>query len=140
MKVLFEKKGPIAYVTINRPERLNACDFEAYELLATIWREFRDDPALRVGILTGARSARAVTSRPIMSNVLPRNRRINSFRSCSTSTNQSSRRLTDTRTAAAWNKHSAVTCASRRSMRNLGWAKYVWAGSLVVVEPSDCHA
>jgi enoyl-CoA hydratase/carnithine racemase len=28
MKVLFEKKGPVAYVTINRPERLNACDFE----------------------------------------------------------------------------------------------------------------
>jgi enoyl-CoA hydratase/carnithine racemase len=53
-KVLFEKKGAIAYVTINRPERLNACDFETYGLLAEIWREFRDDPALRVGILTGA--------------------------------------------------------------------------------------
>jgi len=54
MKVLFEKKGPIAYVTINRPERLNACDFETYGRLAEIWQEFRDDPALRVGILTGA--------------------------------------------------------------------------------------
>src|SRR6185369_17481386 len=54
MKVLFEKKGPVAYVTINRPERLNACDFETYETLAQIWREFRDDAALRVGILTGA--------------------------------------------------------------------------------------
>jgi len=52
-KVLFEKKGAIAYVTINRPERLNACDYETYALLAEIWREFRDDPALRVGILTG---------------------------------------------------------------------------------------
>ena len=47
-KVLFEKKGPVAYVTINRPELLNACDFEAYGRLAQIWREFRDDPALRV--------------------------------------------------------------------------------------------
>src|SRR5216684_7780064 len=54
MKVLFEKKGPVAYVTINRPERLNACDFETYEMLAQVWTEFRDDPALRVGILTGA--------------------------------------------------------------------------------------
>ncbi len=27
MKVLFEKRNHIAYVTINRPERLNACDF-----------------------------------------------------------------------------------------------------------------
>jgi len=54
MKVLCEKKGPIVYVTINRPERLNACDFETYRRLAEIWREFQDDPALRVGILTGA--------------------------------------------------------------------------------------
>jgi len=54
MKVLFDKKGPIAYVTINRPERLNACDFETYETLAQVWREFRDDSTLRVGILTGA--------------------------------------------------------------------------------------
>src|SRR5215471_2269803 len=53
MKVLFEKKGAIAYVTINRPERLNACDFETYETLAKIWGEFRDDPTLRVAILTG---------------------------------------------------------------------------------------
>lgn len=54
MKVLFEKKGPVAYVTINRPERLNACDYETYARLAEIWIEFRDDPALRVAILTGA--------------------------------------------------------------------------------------
>ena len=42
MKVLFEKKNHIAYVTINRPERLNACDFEAYGRLAEIWTEFRE--------------------------------------------------------------------------------------------------
>ncbi len=54
MKVLFEKRGAIAHVTINRPERLNACDHETYARLADIWREFHDDPALRVGILTGA--------------------------------------------------------------------------------------
>jgi enoyl-CoA hydratase/carnithine racemase len=54
MKVLFEKKGSIAYVTINRPERLNACDGETYRRLAEVWQEFRDDPAMRVAILTGA--------------------------------------------------------------------------------------
>src|SRR5580704_2564465 len=54
MKVLFEKKDHIAYVTINRPERLNACDFEAYGRLAEIWTEFRKDADLRVAILTGA--------------------------------------------------------------------------------------
>jgi enoyl-CoA hydratase/carnithine racemase len=53
MKLLFEKKGPVAYVTINRPERLNACDFETYARLAEVWREFRDDDGLRVAILTG---------------------------------------------------------------------------------------
>ncbi|MGE0825224.1 MAG: enoyl-CoA hydratase/isomerase family protein [Candidatus Binatia bacterium] len=52
-KVLFEKKDRVAYVTINRPERLNACDFETYERLAEIWREFRDDSSLYVAILTG---------------------------------------------------------------------------------------
>src|SRR5271169_3147273 len=54
MKVLFEKKNHIAYVTINRPESLNACDFEAYGRLAEIWTEFRNDADLRVAILTGA--------------------------------------------------------------------------------------
>ena len=54
MKVLFEKRAHIAYVTINRPERLNACDFEAYARLAEIWTEFRDDVDLRVAILTGS--------------------------------------------------------------------------------------
>jgi enoyl-CoA hydratase/carnithine racemase len=54
MKVLFEKKGSIAYVTINRPERLNACDFETYGRLAEVWEEFRRDSELRVAILTGA--------------------------------------------------------------------------------------
>src|SRR3984885_3437033 len=53
MKVLFEKRNHIAYVTINRPERLNACDFETYGRLADIWTEFHDDADLRVAILTG---------------------------------------------------------------------------------------
>lgn len=53
MKVIFEKKGPVAYVTINRPERLNACDFETYTRLTEIWSEFRDDSSLRVAIFTG---------------------------------------------------------------------------------------
>ncbi len=53
-KVLYEKRGQIAYVTINRPERLNACDYETYERLACVWEEFGNDPDLRVGILTGA--------------------------------------------------------------------------------------
>jgi enoyl-CoA hydratase/carnithine racemase len=52
-KVQFDTRGAVAYVTINRPERLNACDFETYELLAGAWERFRDDPVLRVAILSG---------------------------------------------------------------------------------------
>jgi enoyl-CoA hydratase/carnithine racemase len=72
MKVLFEKKGSIAYVTINRPERLNACDFETYETLAQIWREFREDPALRVGILTGAGERAFCAGSDVKSNYVER--------------------------------------------------------------------
>ena len=53
MKVIFEKHGPVARVTVNRPERLNACDFETYTRLTEIWTEFSDDPTLRVAIFTG---------------------------------------------------------------------------------------
>jgi enoyl-CoA hydratase/carnithine racemase len=72
MKVLFEKKGPIAYVTINRPERLNACDFETYGLLAEIWSEFARDPALRVAILTGAGERAFCAGSDVKSNYVER--------------------------------------------------------------------
>lgn len=52
-KVLFEKTGALARVTINRPERLNACDFETYRLLGEAWREVNGDAEIRVAILTG---------------------------------------------------------------------------------------
>src|SRR5579863_6487180 len=72
MKVLFEKKGPIAYVTINRPERLNACDFETYGMLTDLWCEFRDDPAMRVAILTGAGERAFRAGSDIKSNYVER--------------------------------------------------------------------
>ncbi|MGH7933058.1 MAG: enoyl-CoA hydratase/isomerase family protein, partial [Candidatus Binataceae bacterium] len=72
MKILFEKKGPVAYVTINRPERLNACDFEAYGMLADSWSEFRDDPALRVAILTGAGERAFCAGSDVKSNYVQR--------------------------------------------------------------------
>lgn len=52
-KVLYEKKGEIAYITLNRPEVKNAIDLEVHHRLGEIWRDFRDDPKLRVAILTG---------------------------------------------------------------------------------------
>ena len=44
----------IALITINRPERLNAMDAEHYKALSSAWSTVRDDPAIRVAIVTGA--------------------------------------------------------------------------------------
>ena len=53
-KVLVEKRGQVAHVTINRPERLNACDAETYGKLASTWSALQEDDNIRVGVLTGA--------------------------------------------------------------------------------------
>ena len=44
----------IALITINRPERLNAMDAEHYQALSQAWCRVRDDPKVRVAIVTGA--------------------------------------------------------------------------------------
>jgi enoyl-CoA hydratase/carnithine racemase len=44
----------IALITMNRPERLNAMDAEHYQGLSDAWVRVRDDPAVRVAIITGA--------------------------------------------------------------------------------------
>jgi enoyl-CoA hydratase/carnithine racemase len=54
MAILYEKKDKIAIITINRPEAMNAIDPETSEELGKAWLDFRDDPELWVGILTGA--------------------------------------------------------------------------------------
>lgn len=51
---LYEKKGRIAYVTINRPEVMNALHADGNRELSEIWTDFRDDPEVWIGILTGA--------------------------------------------------------------------------------------
>ncbi|MCU1391657.1 MAG: Enoyl-CoA hydratase [Ilumatobacteraceae bacterium] len=52
--VLFETAGPVAVVTINRPEARNAVDGPTGVMLADAFRRFEADPALHVAILTGA--------------------------------------------------------------------------------------
>ncbi len=52
--VIYEKKGHIAIVTINRPEARNSMDFDTMGQLANAWLDFRDDPDLWVAILTGS--------------------------------------------------------------------------------------
>lgn len=52
--VLLEKRPPLAVITLNVPEAMNALDFAADDRLLEIWKEYRDDDDLRVAILTGA--------------------------------------------------------------------------------------
>jgi enoyl-CoA hydratase len=53
-KVLYDTKGSIARITINRPEAMNAFDLETAGLIGERLRQFDGDPALRVAIITGA--------------------------------------------------------------------------------------
>ena len=52
--VLYDKKGRLAYVTINRPDRMNAIDPETSKELLEAFTEFKNDDDLWVAILTGA--------------------------------------------------------------------------------------
>jgi enoyl-CoA hydratase/carnithine racemase len=52
--VLYERKGPIAYVTLNRPKVLNALSEGAWEDLRTAFEQARNDAAVLGVILTGA--------------------------------------------------------------------------------------
>jgi enoyl-CoA hydratase len=52
--VLYEKKGPIAYVTLNRPKVLNALNAAAIAELNDVFKDARDDDAVRSVIFTGA--------------------------------------------------------------------------------------
>lgn len=46
--------GGTAVITINRPERMNAMDAEAYAQLSDAWTRVRDDADIRVAVITGA--------------------------------------------------------------------------------------
>src|SRR6266576_1391763 len=52
--LLYEKKGAIAYVTLNRPKVLNALNQQTWKELRTVFEDARDDPEIRGVILTGA--------------------------------------------------------------------------------------
>ena len=52
--VLYEKKGAIAYVTLNRPKVLNALNQRTWEDLREAFENARDDSDVRGVILTGA--------------------------------------------------------------------------------------
>jgi enoyl-CoA hydratase/carnithine racemase len=54
MTIRFETHGPVAVLTIDRTEALNALDVHALRELRAHLAELRDNPDLRVAVLTGA--------------------------------------------------------------------------------------
>ena len=54
MAIDYQKEGKIAIFTINRPEALNSMNVPAARELHKAMVDFRDDPELWVGIITGA--------------------------------------------------------------------------------------
>lgn len=52
--ILFERRGAVALITINRAAKMNSMDFEANDRLVETWRAFAGDEALRVAVMTGA--------------------------------------------------------------------------------------
>ncbi|BCK68050.1 enoyl-CoA hydratase [Streptomyces libani subsp. rufus] len=53
-RVRYEKRGHVAYVTLDRPDVLNAMDLRMHTELAKIWEDFEADDDIWVGVLTGA--------------------------------------------------------------------------------------
>ncbi|WP_146009931.1 enoyl-CoA hydratase-related protein [Janthinobacterium sp. ROICE36] len=48
--VRYEKMGRVAYITINRPEVLNALNLRTHEELQAIWDDFENDDSLWLGV------------------------------------------------------------------------------------------
>jgi len=55
--VLYEVKDQIAYITLNRPEKLNAINTEMVTELIKTWDRFEEDSDSKVAILSGAGKA-----------------------------------------------------------------------------------
>jgi enoyl-CoA hydratase len=55
-QILFERRGPVTLITIDRPERMNAIGPVVSRELIDAWGRFRDDDEQLVAVLTGAGS------------------------------------------------------------------------------------
>ena len=52
--ILVEKKDGVAFLTMNRPEILNATNARLHNELSRIWLDIGQDPEVRVALITGA--------------------------------------------------------------------------------------
>jgi enoyl-CoA hydratase len=52
--LILEKRGRVAVITINRPEKLNALNISTRSEILSVFGLLRDDPEIRVVVVTGA--------------------------------------------------------------------------------------
>jgi dihydroxynaphthoic acid synthetase len=52
--IIYEKQGPIARITINRPKKYNAFTEQTIEEMTAAFQDVEDDAAIGVAVLTGA--------------------------------------------------------------------------------------
>lgn len=71
MKLIYEVKDKVAYITINRPDVMNAMDPEVYAELSKAWIDVRDNPEVWVAIVTGA-GEKAFTAGADLKSFIPR--------------------------------------------------------------------
>jgi enoyl-CoA hydratase len=53
-EILYEQRGAVTLITLNRPQRMNAIGPRTARELIDAWGRFRDDPDASVAVLTGA--------------------------------------------------------------------------------------
>ncbi|OUM86836.1 MAG: enoyl-CoA hydratase [Bacillus thermozeamaize] len=71
MSILFEKRDGIAYITINRPEAMNALDPDTHRQLMEAFDEYNQDDEMLVAIFTGA-GEQAFCSGADLKRLIPR--------------------------------------------------------------------
>jgi dehydration protein DpgD len=52
-QVQYQKRGRVAYITLNRPHVLNALDMKTHEELGHVWDDFERDNEIWLAVLTG---------------------------------------------------------------------------------------
>ncbi|MCX7162632.1 MAG: enoyl-CoA hydratase-related protein [Rhodocyclales bacterium] len=68
--LLFERRGAVAWITINRPEANNTLSAEAFVGLADAWQEVRENADIRVAVVTAA-GERDFSCGGDLANVIP---------------------------------------------------------------------
>ena len=54
--VEYEVRGRVAYITLNRPDKLNAIDVEMRDMLWQRLHEVNDNPEIWMAVITGKRA------------------------------------------------------------------------------------